>query len=163
MTTDVTEVPDPTYASSFVLPAKLDEWVAAIVDHYANVGVPLPDRRYWTISGAAADCEQMVLAVQQMFLGTAAEPTELTTCNGPRGVTFTLQVLRCVPTVDRRGQAPAAENIEAASVDPVIDMEIFLDLAAIFDEFHAGIMVTIDPIPAQGGYHGVMGTYTVNL
>src|SRR4051812_472429 len=99
--------------------------MANIVKAYAqdyDAAVPLPERQYWTIGQTAHDCEQMVLAVQQMFLGTAENPIELTQCTGPRGLTFTVEVTRCVPGLTNRGQLPSAESIEIASVHPVIDM-----------------------------------------
>ncbi len=110
----------PPYTDQFVIPKWCDEALRDIVEHYETKtgfpeGVPLPARRYWTIGTTAHDCEQCVLAVQQMFLGTAETPLELTQCGGPRGLTFTVEVVRCVPTLDNRGRAPDAPVIEAAS------------------------------------------------
>lgn len=154
----------PSYASEFVVPPFCDKAMANIANHYDTVvGVPLPERRYWTIGTTAHDCEQAVLAVQQMFLGTAEMPLETSKCDGPRGITFTFEVVRCVPTLTNRGAAPAGEAIEVASVNPVIDMEIMLDLASYFDEWNSGVIVNVDPLPADGGYHGAICTYTVTL
>jgi hypothetical protein len=125
--------------------------------------VPLPERQYWTVGTTAHDCEQLVLAVQQMFIGTAEAPMEVFRCDGPRALTFTVEVLRCVPTLTNRGQAPSGDAIEVASVNPVIDMEIMLDLAQYFDEFNTGVATTVDPLNAEGGYHGAICTYTVSL
>lgn len=154
----------PDYANEFQLPPFVDNALANITNHYDNVvHVPLPSRRYWTIGQTAHDCEQCVLAVQQMFLGTADTPIETTQCNGPRGVTFTVEVLRCVPGLNNHGKPPVPESIEIASVNPIIDMEIMLDLAKYFDPFMTGVIVNIDPIPASGGVHGAIGTYSVSL
>jgi len=71
--------------------------------------------------------------------------------------------VRCVPTLDNRGKPPEGDVIEAASVNPVIDMEIMLDLAKYFDPFATGVIVNVDPITAQGGFHGAIGTYSVTL
>lgn len=153
----------PPYAADFTLPGWLDEGFHCVLDRYISAGVTPPDRQYWTIGSTAHDCEQIVLAVQQMFLGTADAPLGTTQCGGPRSVTFTIEVIRCVPTMNNRGQAPAAEAIETSSVNPVIDMEILMDAAACFDPFNSGIVVTIDVIPAGGGFHGVIATYTATL
>jgi hypothetical protein len=154
----------PPYADQFVIPKWCDAALANIENHYDNVvHVLLPERRYWTIGTTAHDCEQCVLAVQQMFIGTAENPLETTQCNGPRGITFTVEVVRCVPGLNNRGQPPAADSIEVASVHPVIDMEILLDLAKYFDEFGTGVVVNVDPITASGGFHGAICTYTVTL
>lgn len=154
----------PPYADDFVIPKFCDTAMRNISEHYdVKVGVPLPERRYWTIGTTAHDCEQCVLAVQQMYIGTAAQPLETTVCNGPRGLTFTVEVLRCVPTLNNHGKAPEGLTIEGASVHPVIDMEIMLDLAVYFDPFNTGVVVNVDPLPAEGGYHGAICTYTVTL
>src|SRR5262245_25830635 len=90
----------PTYAGDFVLPKFCEEGLACVVKKYADdypEPVPLPSRQYWTIGQTAHDCEQLVLCVQQMFLGTAAAPLDTNLCNGPRSLTFTVEVVRCVP------------------------------------------------------------------
>lgn len=153
----------PAYSTSYVLPQKCDEWLQAVADHYADEGVPLPDRRYWTIGSTAHDCEQVVLCMQQMALGTTEQPLETVQCNGPRFVTFTIEVIRCVPAGDQRGRPPKPSAIEVASVNPVIDMEILTDCAKHFDEFMQGVVVTVDVIPSNGGMHGAIATYSVNL
>ena len=156
----------PAYAEKFQIPPWVEDALANIRKAYAEdyaEAIPLPERQYWTIGQTAHDCEQMVLAVQQMFLGTAENPMELTQCNGPRGLTFTVEVVRCVPTLDNRGKPPAGDSIEAASVNPAIDMEIMLDLAKYFDPFNTGVIVNVDPITAQGGFHGAIATYSVTL
>lgn len=154
----------PDYAGQFVVPPFCEKAMQDIIEHYTiKIGVPLPERRYWTIGQTAHDCEQMVLCVQQMFLGTAEQPLELTQCNGPRGLTFTVEVIRCVPGLDNRGRPPEGQAIEVASVNPVIDMEIMLDLAAYFDPYSLGVVVNVDPISADGGVHGAIATYTVSL
>jgi|SRR4051812_22498466 hypothetical protein len=161
----ITQLPPawPTYAEDFAIPRFCEDGMACVVNEYDRRGVPLPERQYWTIAETAHDCEQMVLCVQQMFLGTAAFPLETSQCNGPRGLTFTIEVIRCVPTLDNHGKAPAGDRIEVASVNPVVDMQILMDCAKCFDPYSAGIVVTIDTIPNGGGMHGAIGTYTVTL
>lgn len=160
----------PPYTDLFVIAPWCDAAMENIRKAYAEdyggatpTPIPLPERQYWTIGTTAHDCEQMVLAVQQMFLGTAENPIELTQCTGPRGLTFTVEVVRCVPGLTNRGQPPPADAIEVASVNPVIDMEIMLDLAKYFDPFMTGVIVNVDPIPASGGFHGAIATYSVTL
>jgi hypothetical protein len=154
----------PPEAEDFVIPKFVDKAMRDIVEHYeTKVNVPLPARRYWTIGTTAHDCEQMVLAVQQSFLGTAENPLETTQCNGPRGLTFTVEVVRCVPGLTNRGQPPTQESVQLASIHPVIDMEIMLDLAQYFDPYLTGVVVNVDPISASGGMHGAIATYTVTL
>jgi hypothetical protein len=168
MTTLTPEAQQPPYdVAGFTLPTWCDAALDCVIHQYEHGysagAVPLPGRKYWTIGQTAHDCEQMVLCVQQMFLGTSAMPLETSQCNGPRSLTFTVEVVRCVPGLNNRGQPPAALAIQAASVDPVVDMEILMDCAHCFDPFNVGIVATIDVIPAGGGMHGAIGTYTATL
>jgi hypothetical protein len=153
----------PTYAGDFVLPKFLDDALQAVHNEYVSRSVPLPSREYWTIGQTAHDCEQVVLCMQQMALGTTEQPLETIQCNGPRFITFTIEVIRCVPGLTQRGQAPDPESVEIASVNPVIDMEILMDCAKHFDPFMQGVVCTVDVIPASGGMHGAIATYSVNL
>lgn len=153
----------PAYATDFVIPNKLTRWLGDIVDYYAEKNIPLPERRYWTVGETAHDCEQAVLAVQQMILGTAENPMEVTHCNSPRAITFTFEVIRCVPGLDSRGRPPEAQEIEDGSVDIAIDMEMMLDLARIFPEFNSAVMVTVDPISPSSKFAGAIATYTVDV
>ena len=142
----------------------MDAWLDAIVNHYANAGVPLPERRYWMVGQSARDCEQAVIMVQQTFLGSPENPIEFVQCNGPRGVTFQFEVLRCTPTISPRGDIPQAVDIQESSVHPVIDMEIMLDLGEIFAPVGTpGIVITVNPIPPDGGLHGAVASYSVDL
>jgi hypothetical protein len=153
----------PAYAGQFQLPVRLTEWMDLIVNHYASLDVSLPGRRYWTIGRTAHDCEQAVLAVQQYILGTAAAPMEPSVCNGPRAVTFTFEVIRCAAPLTKRGDPPAAGDIEVASVDPAIDMEIMMDLHKFFADPGSPVVVTVDAISESGGMHGAIATYTVDV
>lgn len=137
--------------------------LAALETLYAQEGVELPDRRYWTIGEPAADCEQAVFAVQQAFVGFPGAPSEPTRCDGPRGLTFSLQILRCVPVANSRGNAPEAAAIQEASVLPTVDMELMLDLVPSLDPLNMGVVSFVDVIGANGGFHGAVATYTVQL
>jgi hypothetical protein len=141
----------------------MNDALTALETLYAAEGVELPDRRYWTIGEAAADCEQAVFAVQQVFIGIPGAPSEPTRCDGPRSITFSLQILRCVPVANARGNAPEAAAIQEASVLPTVDMELMLDLAPAFDPMNLGVVVFVDVISANGGFHGAVATYTVSM
>ena len=158
----MTYLTDPT---GFVIPQYMDYALAAVRTEYASHSdVTLPERNYWTIGGVAADCEQAVLIVQQHVLGSAGAPIELTQCNAPRSLTFLFQVLRCVTVASGRGSRPPESSaIQADSVTPTQDMEIMMDLATSFDTYNQGIIVTIDAVVAEGGFHGAQATYTVTL
>lgn len=151
--------PDGPVVSQF-MDFALDQVVAV----YGAAGAVLPDRRYWAIGGEAFDCEQAVLTVRSLALGTAGGFIELTQCDGPRSLSFTLQVVRCVPVADSRGRAPAPETIERASREVALDLEIMVySLPAAFDVYQTGVVASASAIAPEGGFHGAAGTYTVNL
>ena len=140
MTVLTPEIPLPAYAersccpSSSTVACRRSSTSTSAADRGA--GLPdLPARQYWTIGQTAHDCEQVVLAVQQMFTrhrrGAAGDHPVQRTARADlhrRG-----GALRA--GLDNRGKPPEAEAIEIASVHPVIDMEIMLDLASYFDPF----------------------------
>jgi hypothetical protein len=165
-TVEDTWVPPPEWplnVADFVLPKFLDDALTETLNEFVRRSVEVPARQYWTIGQTAHDCEQVVLCFQQMALGTTEEPLQTIQCNGPRFMTFTIEVIRCVPGLDNRGKAPTAQAIENASVTPVMDAEILMDCAKFFDPFMQGVVVTLDVVQADGGMHGVIATYSVNL
>lgn len=151
--------PDGPVVSQF-MDFALDQVVAV----YGSAGIPLPSRRYWSIGSEAFDCEQAVLTLRAVSLGTAGGFSELTQCDGPRSLSFALQVVRCVPVADSRGRAPVPEAIEEASRDVALDFEVMIySLPAALDVYQTGVVAGASAIAPEGGFHGAAATYTVNL
>lgn len=150
-------------SDAFTLVKLLDNALDNVVSVYELAGVPLPERRYWTMSSTAADCEQVTIALIQAYHGIPNEQIPgPSRCDGPRTYTMALQVLRCVPTQGDDGSPPTSDQIQTASARQAIDMWLLLDAAtAIVDG--APSVATVDAGQAQGGYQGVTLTLTVQV
>lgn len=147
-----------------VVPQYMDYALSQVVAAYSSLGLQLPERRYWTVGQEAADCQQVVLAVQGAQLGLAGAPTLTTECEGPVSLSFTAQIMRCTPVANSRGAAPSPEVIQSHSVAVATDLEVMLYyLPARFDAYRTGITASAAAAGAEGGLMGAVGTYTVNL
>lgn len=101
--------------------AALDIVAAAYVD----LDVDLPERQYVADGTPAWDCEQVVVYVERTFSGLADQETvAIQECLLIRSASLWVEVVRCVPVLDDRGDAPAADDIEASAqvilADPLI-------------------------------------------
>jgi hypothetical protein len=151
--------PDGPIISQF-----MDYALDQVVSEYGSSGVSLPQRRYWAIGQEAIDCDQAVLTLRSTQLGTAGAPLDLSRCDGPRSLTFVLQIMRCAPVADSRGRNPTAMSLQSASAPVALDLEIMIyRLPARFDVYQTGIVCNATAVSPEGGVHGAIGTYTVNL
>lgn len=151
----------------------LDVILERLVSGYEQAGVPLPDRRYWTLSAPAADCEQAVVYFNQAYIGPPGdEASEPQNCNSPRTAQIDIQILRCIPGMNTgpRAKAPTAEQIEAGSRLQAIDAWLLLDLSSNFDTWEGelpgrglGVIATVDAGEPQGGYQGCTLHLTVAI
>lgn len=158
--------------SALSIASMMDDILARIVTGFANAGVELPDRQYWTLGQPAADCEQLVVSFMQAYVGPPGdEANEPQTCNSPRTAQLDIQILRCIPApLGPRAKAPTAEAIQAASVALVTDAWVLLDLACTLDTWDGdlmgrgmGVIATVDAGEAQGGFQGPTMHLTVAI
>lgn len=125
---------------------------------FQSYGVPLPARRYWTMGQPALDCEQLVIAFVQMYLGApgdeAAEPQR---CNVPRSAVVTVNLSRAIPSVGQTGRAPEGQKIQDGSEIVAVDSWIMMESIKLFDQwdemgFGPGVIATLNMSEAQGGF-----------
>ena len=137
----------------------------SVVQTFDEHGVDLPKRRYWTVGAAAADCEQMVVTVLQVFWGNPGiPPTEPVRCSQPRSMTLGVQILRDAAVAGPRSSSgPSAEAIMSKAIAPPADTEILMEAVATWDRTGIGVVSTFDALDAEGGLQGVVGTVTVSL
>lgn len=139
----------------------------AVISTYSSYNMPLPGRRYWTLGAPAVDCEQVVVTMLQMYIGTPGdEATTPRRCNDPRSATLLIQVSREVPVAGQNGKAPAADAIQAASEISAYDAWILLDSARQLDQwdpatFGLGVIATVETNSPEGGFQTVTMTITV--
>lgn len=144
---------------AFNLKNVFDGVLERIVAIYESYGVPLPTRRYWTMTQPAIDCEQLVVYFNQSYLGMpgdqAAEPQR---CNMPRSVVFNIMISRPIPIVGQSGQAPNADKIQKASEIVAVDAWIMMQSLNLLDQWEddglygPGVIATVTAGEASGGF-----------
>lgn len=126
--------------------------LAGVVDGYAARSISLPERQYLTVGIPANDCEQLVVAWQQNYLGTPGDEASLPQpCDVPRTAVFSVQVCRTMPVVSDSGKAPKAEDIQRRSEAIMVDAQVLFEIVSYIDPFGLGLIVTCDVIEVSGG------------
>jgi hypothetical protein len=157
-------------ADAISLKVLLDEVLQVIVDRYTFHGVTLPPRRYWTMGQEAIDCEQVVIAFQQMYIGPPGdEATRPQKSNSPRSAVLKATVAREIPTTNGRGLIPADEKLQQGAEISAVDAWVLLDAVSYVDQwentgaFGLGVIGTVDVDPPAGGFQTVTATFTLAI
>lgn len=93
----------------------------AVVDHYDDMGISLPARRYVSNAAAATeDCELLAVSLLRVYgvpeLGSpAAEAIVVQRCLSWRAAQFEVKLLRPAPVMSETGVVPSVDEIEASS------------------------------------------------
>lgn len=140
----------------------------SVINTYASYTMPIPTRRYWTLGSPSVDCEQVVVSMLQMYIGSPGdEATQPRRCNDPRSATLIVSVSRGVPVVGVNGRPPAADDIQAFSEISAYDAWILLDSSRALDQWATGgssglgVIATVETNPPEGGFQTVTMTITV--
>ena len=147
------EVDADAFAIRDVMQGILDRVVAI----YGSYGVPLPSRKYWTMGNPAMDCEQLVVAFVQAYLGAPGdEASQPQKCNVPRSIVVSITVTREIPVVGQTGRTPQPDKIQAASEISSVDAWILLSSLNLLDQwdeegFGPGVIGTLMSMEPQGG------------
>jgi hypothetical protein len=101
----------------------VNDWVAAfmervlgaIEDTFVAAEVDLPERRYITFGTPPADCAQLTVALQQLYLGPPGAPvSEPTPCSSPTTAVLRVELLREVPIPQDRDLTVAVPKLIAS-------------------------------------------------
>jgi hypothetical protein len=148
----------------------LSNVLSSVVGVYSTAGVALPERQYWTLASAPADCEQVVVIFIQAYVGPpgdqAARPS---LCDGPKSAALQVVVTREIPVVSVKGKAPEPAQIEAAAEWLAVDAWLLLDAAASLEQWDAnggyglGVIATVDAGEPQGGFQSVTLNVTMAI
>lgn len=127
--------------------------LAYIVEAYGAKGIDLPDRRYYTLGTPVNDCEQLVVAWQQSYLGSPGDEASVPQrCDvAPRTAVFSVQLTREMPVVSQSGKAPAPDKIQERSAIALLNAHVLFELVMAFDPFGAGTITTVDVVEVSGG------------
>lgn len=150
--------------------------VAALAEHiletvnetFAAEGVALPTLQFFTLGGEGASthlCEQVTVSVEQLYSGTPESQAQTPVrCDGPRTVSFAVELVRCSPTGTVRGRStplPAQEDANQQSevaLSRMKDMDILLKAgmyACASTWFQTGI-VEVSAAPPNGGFQSII-------
>lgn len=134
-----------------------------VVAIYESYGVPLPARQYWTMGNPATDCEQLVVAFIQMYLGAPGdEASRPQRCNQLRSAVLSIGITRGIPVVNASGRAPDAAKIQNYSEVSAVDAWVLMESINQLDQwddtgFGPGVIATLSSMEPQGGFQ------TINL
>lgn len=131
----------------------MDEILEALVSVYASYNVPLPSRRYWTIGEPVIDCEQAVVSLVQLYLGTPGDDAAAPQlCNGPMSLVVNVLVSR-EQTTSKSGKAPSPEAIQKDAEWAALDAYIVMDnLKSIAPWAERSVIATSTAPTPSGGY-----------
>ena len=139
----------------------LDGVLERVQSVYQSYNVSLPNRQYWMIGEPALDCEQVVVAFDQLYLGTPGdEIAQPNRCNVPRTATFRILVSREVAIVGVNGRPPSGDKIQQTSVLPTIDAWVLMETVREFDMwdetgYGLGVVATLQIQGPDGGFQTV--------
>lgn len=134
---------------------------------FQSYNVELPSRCYWTMGQPAVDCEQLVVAFVQMYLGApGAQIGEPQRCNVPRSATINISISRTTPIVSSNGRPPAPDKIELASSVQAIDSWILMQSLNSLDQwdetgYGVGVIGTLEAGSPEGGFQTTTLTVTM--
>jgi hypothetical protein len=147
----------------------MDGVLERAVAGFESYNVPLPNRRYWTMGSPSIDCEQLVVAFIQMYLGPPGdEASRPQRCNSPRSAVLQVSIARSIPVVGNNGKAPAAEKIQEGSQISAVDAWTLMQIAADLDGwddtgFGLGVISTVEAPVAEGGFQVVNMQLTLGV
>lgn len=146
---------------SFAVRDLLQGVLDRVISIYESANVPLPTRRYWTLAQPATDCEQVVVAFIQMYLGLPGdEATAPQRCNVPRSAVLSVQISRAIPVVGQTGRAPSQDRIQDGSEILAVDAWTLMSSIQLLDQwddsgFGPGVIATLNVQEPQGGFQTV--------
>jgi hypothetical protein len=148
--------------SALDLVALMNGLLSRVVALYESYSVPVPKRRYWTMTTPAIDCEQLVVSFTQMYLGAPGdEASSPQRCNQPRSAVLEIMVTRPAPIIGQTGQVPDASKIQKASEITAVDAWILMHSLNLLDQwddegvYGPGVIATVTAGEISGGFQSV--------
>lgn len=148
----------------------LQEVLNRVINVYGSYSMPLPARRYYTMGVPAVDCEQVVVSLIQMYVGTPGdEASEPRRCNDPRSAVLNIAVSRAVPISAPNGSAPNADDIQDANEVMAYDAWILMESIKQFDTWDQvgypglGVIATVNAEQPEGGFATTQMTITMGI
>lgn len=145
----------------------MEKVLQTVVDEFAAAGVDLPNRRYITFGLPAADCDQVTVALQQLYLGPPGLPaSEPTPCSAPTSAVLRVEILRSVPYPGDNSLSVPVEQLVASAEQQIHDAEILLQsVSKMCGATWGGMGVFADVTMGteQGGFAGPVMNLTAGV
>lgn len=146
----------------------LQEVLNRVINVYNSYSMPLPSRRYYAFGVPVVDCEQVVVSLIQMYVGSPGdEATEPRRCNDPRSAVLNISISRSVPISQPNGSAPNADDIQDANQVMAYDAWILMESVKQFDVWDQGgypglgVIATVNAEQPEGGFATTQMTITL--
>ena len=140
----------------------------SIVDTFAQAGIALPERRYFTVGGqgtVAHDCEQLTISLEQIYSGLPGDQAQNPVkCDSPKTGVFGVELVRCIPGMQKGRStapvAPAPEDISLHAEQQMMDGLLLIEasLYAAQSTWLGGGMSDTTAGAPQGQYQAMMGS-----
>lgn len=166
-------IPEPDWSDPDIIVGRID-WVMdrilqSVEERFEFYGIELPSLRYKHMGEITHDCEQVTVALVQVYLGPPGDQAVgPQPCDGPRSGVFQVEVTRCY----NDGSSKNLKAARSTAVDPAIvneysasrakDLWILLDSSKFLPDYHAVIAdaALTDP---QGQFQSAILNLTVQL
>jgi hypothetical protein len=140
----------------------LNDVLGIVVETFGQAGIGLPEKQYVNFGQPVHDCEQVTVQFAQMFSGMPGLPSqEMQRCDGPRSAALVIEITRCIPTQNGRGQAPTEADLLSCAKTQAIDAWMLMEVATKINMY--GYVGDVVPGQASGGFQSVQLSVTTPL
>lgn len=143
----------------------LDSVVTRVEDVYDEYtpAIVLPDRRYVHAGDVAWDCEQVVVAGQDLTHAFPGEAGEILVCSPPRHVALEVWIVRCVPTLKDNGDPPTPAELDEAARVTLTDQWVLAYILWAYRDDWSGpcaslLFGPVEIVGPEGGFSAVKAT-----
>lgn len=142
------------HEDAFDLVKHMQKLLDTVVGLYEQQGIPLPPRRYWMIGNPPEDCEQVVVSLVQMYLGSPGDAAaEIQPCDAPLTVVVNVHISRDYP-ISKDANGPD-RIMDAASWSAVDHLALMRGMRQFDKDDHGfpglGAIATVQSREPQGG------------
>jgi hypothetical protein len=158
-------VPLRDLANTEVVYGVMQSVIDGIVAVYNAEDVDLPTRHILGVQATAHDCEQLSIVFEQLYVGGPGDQAEQPMrCESPRSVVMTVQLVRCVPTMQARGVPPTPAAMAESTSKQLTDTWLLLEGVMSSEAAnYLGALADVTVTPPDGGYQAVQANVVVGI